>query len=154
MSHIKEKPDSVQLSEIVSRLFINCQEKEGQCAANYGLSTSEFRCVRILHDHEKLTVNNLAQKMSLTSSRVTRIVDGLVKKELANRVSGESDRRIYNLSLTVKGKELASELVKNYLKIHEEILNNIQPEHHQILIEILEQLNDAMEKCLKSNAKP
>jgi len=148
MSESLPQPDSVKLAEIISRLFVNCNEKENRHVAKYGVSIVEFRCMRTLYEHESLTVNQVAQKMSLTSSRVTRIVDGLVRKKLVNRDIGETDRRVYNLSLTAAGVDLAKKLIKGYHKIHEQIMQNIPPEYKKSMIQVLEQLNHAVENWL------
>ena len=146
----KNQSLSVQLADITSRLFANCQEKEARHCSKFGVSIVEFRCLKILHEHEQLTVNQLAHEMSLTSSRITRIIDGLVSKQLVQRVGGVSDRRIYNLFLTPKGKKLTAELIQNYLKIHKEILDSIPATSQQQMVETLLKLNDALEQWLKS----
>ena len=144
-----KKSYSVELANITSLLFANCNEKEARHAAKYGVSLVESRCMRKLHSKKKLTVNQLAQEMSLTSSRVTRIIDGLVAKQMVVRESGENDRRVFNLSLTQKGDELANDLIQDHIKIHEEIIKNIPEESHHLMIEILQQLNKAVEKWLE-----
>jgi MarR family 2-MHQ and catechol resistance regulon transcriptional repressor len=148
MSSEDPKPYSVQLADITSRLFANCQEKEYRHATKYGISIVEFRCIRVLVETEPLTVNQLAQHMSLTSSRITRIVDGLVDKKLVSRMTGESDRRVYYLSLTKKGKELARNLIQNYIKIHDDIIKSINKEYQPIMLDALKKLNDAVENWL------
>lgn len=119
--------------------------------AKFGVSTVEFRCLKILYENEPLTVNQLAQLMSLTSSRITRIIDGLVQKKIVNRESGKEDRRIYYLSLTSKGKKLSATMINDYDQMHSAILQNIPEEHHQSLLDILNYLNTAVEKWLESN---
>ncbi|MFZ5518837.1 MAG: MarR family winged helix-turn-helix transcriptional regulator [Candidatus Zhuqueibacterota bacterium] len=148
MSESFSQPDSVKLAEVISRLFVNCNEKENRHVAKYGVSIVEFRCLRTLYEHESLTVNHLAQKMSLTSSRVTRIVDGLVRKKLVNRDIGETDRRVYNLSLTGAGMDLSKKLIRDYQKIHEQIMQNIPAEYQKSMIQVLEQLNHAVQNWL------
>lgn len=151
MSNQNNQALSVELAEITAQLFSNCHEKENRHAAKYGVSLGEFRCLRILFQKKELTVNQLAQEMSITSGRVTRIVDGLVAKKLARRVVGKADRRIFNLSLTAKGLKLAEELIQEHVKIHEQIIREIPGESHQQLIEILGQLNRAVATWLAEN---
>ncbi len=86
--------------------------------------------------------------MSLTSSRVTRIVDSLVRKKLVIREIGAADRRIYNLYLTPRGKSLAIDLIDSYCTIHEQILNKIPTNQRQQMIENLHRLNEAVENWL------
>lgn len=142
----------VALAEITSRLFANCNEKELLHAAKYGISTVEFRCIRILAEKMQLNVNQMAHEMSLTSSRVTRIVDGLVAKKLVRRVSDKNDRRVFNLFLTPKGEKLAQQCIADHIKIHEEIIGYIPAEYHQSMIQLLELLNQAVEAWLSKQA--
>ncbi len=142
------KPISLAFAEITARLFANCNEKESLHAAKYGISTVEFRCLRILTEKKQLTVNQLAHEMSITSSRVTRIIDGLVAKKLVRRVIDKGDRRVLNLSLTPKGEKLAQKCIEEHIRIHDEIIGNIPAEYHQSMIELLEKLNQAVEAWL------
>ncbi len=150
MSETNNKSFATRLADITSRLFFNCQEKEIRYVTKYGVSTVEFRCLRFLHENEQLTVNQLAQLMALTSSRITRIVDGLVTKKLVKRESGQSDRRTYNLSLTSKGQKLSLAMIIDHTKMHQEILQSIPSEDQSSMLENLEYLNIAVEKWLKN----
>lgn len=151
MSNQSNQPLSIELAEITAQLFSHCQEKENRHVAKYGVSIGEFRCLKIVFQQKELTVNQVAQKMSITSSRVTRIVDGLVAKELMRRITPENDRRIFNLSLTPKGEKLAAELIQEHIRIHEKIIRQIPTESQKSVIELLGQLNRAVESWLNEN---
>lgn len=142
---------SVDLADITVRLFSNCHEMAIRQAAKYGVSIGEFRCLRILFQKKALTVNQMAQEMSITSSYVTRIVDGLVAKKLVQRVKDRNDGRVHKLSVTPKGEKLANELTHEHIKIHEQIIKQIPEEAHQLTIEILGQLNRALATRLAEN---
>jgi len=148
MSENSDKFYAIQLSNIISQLFTNCQDKETRYVAKFGISLVEFRCIRILYENQSLTVNQLAHQMSLTSSRITRIIDGLVQKRLVLRESGQTDRRIYNLSLTKSGNKLAQEMIQDYAKMHEDILKSIPEENHPTMIKMLNLLNVAVKKWI------
>lgn len=149
MSDQVTKPYSIELADITTKLFANCNEKEARHAAKYGVSMVEARCIRALYDKKQLTVNQLAGEMSLTSSRITRLIDGLVSKQLVVRAIAENDRRVYNLSLTSTGEKLAKDLIEDHIKIHEQIINNVPEKYHHLMIEILQQLNNAVEAWLE-----
>ena len=148
MSQKEKYPDCVQIADLIALLFTNCQEKESRFVAEHEVSVVEFRCMRILYEFEQLTVNQLAEKMSLTSSRITRIIDGLVSKKIVNREISKTDRRFYDLSLTGKGKKLVKQLNEAYAKIHKEILSIIPDEHYDSMLEGITQLNNAVERWL------
>ena len=137
-----------QLADITALLFTNCQSKELQHAENYRLSIMQFRCLRILHSFKTLTVNQLANEMHLTSGRITRIVDGLVKKELVQRNTDEHDRRYFHLALTPEGRKLTSKMIDDYHNIHKEIIANVPEDSREMLIEMLSILNTAVEDWL------
>jgi len=138
-----------KLADIITQLFMHCQEKEAKHVAQYGVSIADARCLRILYEHQPLTVNHLAFQMSLTSSRITRIIDRLVRKQLVLREAGTNDRRIFNLSLTPKGAKLAETLIADNLKIHEEILAHFPKADHSAMFNLLKKLNCAVEDWLK-----
>ncbi len=139
---------SIELADIISILFTNCQLKENLFVAQFGVSIVEFRCLRVLFRHPDITVNRLAQKMSLTSSRITRIVDGLVKKNLVNRISGQDDRRVYYVMLTSHGRELAEKMLHEYVIMHEDILRPISAEDKDIIFRCLKKLNSLVANWL------
>ena len=151
MVAVKSENHSIELAEITSLLFSNCNEKEARLAAKFGVSSVESRCLRILFQQKELTVNQLAQELSLTSSRITRIVDGLVDKQLVQRSAGEKDRRVFHISLTATGEKLSADLHDDHIKIHTEIINNIPEKYHRTMFELLEKLNEAVEQWLEKN---
>ena len=148
MSQKEKYPDCVQIADLITLLFNNCQEKESRFVAEHEVSVVEFRCMRILNEFEQLTVNQVAEKMSLTSSRITRIIDGLVSKQIVLREISSKDRRFFDLSLTTKGKKLIKQLNEEYANIHKEILSAIPEQNHKSMFDGITQLNNAVEKWL------
>jgi DNA-binding MarR family transcriptional regulator len=143
------KSASLQLAEITHELFSNCNEKETRYISQFGVSIVEAKTLRKLNDFDSLTVNQLANELRLTSSRITRIIDSLVDKGLVLRESDKNDRRVYNLSLSKKGKVFTKRLIEGYEKIHEEILENIPEKNHEEMLHALRLLNDAVVSWLK-----
>jgi len=88
MEQKHDKPISSLIAELTFQLLSKCQEKEAQFAQKFGISVAHFRCLRHLHLYQKSTVKQLAEFMELTSSRLTRIIDELVKKEIVTRQEG------------------------------------------------------------------
>ena len=87
--------------------------------------------------------------MHLSPSRLTRIMDGLVKKGYMIREIDKSDRRNMKLNLSRRGKILTNKVNDAYVDIHEEILKEIEVSKHEPLIITMEHLHRAIEKWLK-----
>lgn len=69
-----------QLANLTFSLLANCQEKEVRLAEIHGLTQAEFRCLRLFNSEETVNNKKIAERMNLSPSRLTRIIDGLVKK--------------------------------------------------------------------------
>jgi len=74
-----------RLANLTFSLLANCQEKEEHLAELHGLTQSEFRCLRLFGTDESLNNKTIAERMNLSPSRLTRIIDGLVKKKYIRR---------------------------------------------------------------------
>jgi DNA-binding MarR family transcriptional regulator len=101
------------------------------------------------------SVNNkkIAERMNLSPSRLTRIIDGLVEKEYINREIDADDRRNMRVTLSRRGKHLVNQLNKAYVQIHDEILQDIDSSQHEPLITAMQHLLEALENWLKKPEK-
>ncbi len=63
-----------------------------------------------IHLGTATTVAELAKDHQIDVGAMTRLLDRLEKKELCTRTRSEQDRRVVNLSLTDKGREVALSL--------------------------------------------
>jgi MarR family transcriptional regulator, organic hydroperoxide resistance regulator len=137
-----------RLANLTFNLLANCQEKEVHLAELHGLTQAEFRCLRLFGTDESLNNKTIAERMNLSPSRLTRIIDGLVKKEYIRREIDPNDRRNMKVNLSSKGKSLVQQLNKAYVDIHYEILQDIDPSQHEQLIVAMTHLLEALEKWL------
>ena len=138
-----------RLANLTFSLLANCQEKEVHLAELHGLTQAEFRCLRLFGTDESLNNKTIAERMNLSPSRLTRIIDGLVEKRYIRRQIDSSDRRNMKVNLSKKGKSLVQQLNKAYVDIHQEILMDIDPSQHEQLIIAMTHLLEALEKRLE-----
>jgi DNA-binding MarR family transcriptional regulator len=138
-----------RLANLTFSLLANCQEKEVHLAELHGLTQAEFRCLRLFGTDESLNNKTIAERMNLSPSRLTRIIDGLVEKRYIRRQIDSSDRRNMKVNLSTKGKSLVQQLNKAYVDIHQEILMDIDPSQHEQLIIAMTHLLEALEKWLE-----
>ena len=137
-----------KLANLTFSLLANCQEKEVRLAETHGLTQAEFRCLRLFGADESLNNKQIAERMNLSPSRLTRIIDGLVKKEYISREINPNDRRNMIVELSRRGHSLVNQLNKDYVTVHREILDDIEPDQHQPLIMAMNQLLVALERWL------
>ncbi|GAB4291113.1 MAG: hypothetical protein Kow0098_10120 [Ignavibacteriaceae bacterium] len=137
-----------RLANLTFSLLANCQEKEVRLAEAHRLTQAEFRCLRLFGADESLNNKTIAERMNLSPSRLTRIIDGLVKKEYITREINPIDRRNMKVTLSKKGILLTQQLNSAYINIHKEILQDIDESQHKPLISAMTHLLSALEKWL------
>jgi len=137
------------LANLTFNLLARCQEKENRQAEAHNLLEAEFKCFRMMSSEESLNNRELAKKMKLSPGRVTRIMDGLVDKGYMERKIDKDDRRNMIITLSRKGKILSHKINGAYVKIHQDILQDIDTSQHKALIKAMEHLHAAVERWLK-----
>ncbi len=75
-----------KLADLTFELLEHCEEKRQRIAKDIGLTVGEFKVLRALGPNEVVSVGEIAERLQLSSSRLTRILDGLVEK--GNRQPG------------------------------------------------------------------
>lgn len=145
--------DAVQLAELTFNLLEGCHEKELRMAEKHGLTPAEFRCLRIFSLTEKSSNKEIAERMNLSPSRLSRVLDGLVQKGYMTRRIDAEDRRNMQVSLSKKGVQVVENLNIDYTKIHEEILANIDQSQHKNLIRGMSQLLTALNQWMGQTEK-
>ncbi|MGD1006662.1 MAG: MarR family transcriptional regulator [Ignavibacteriaceae bacterium] len=147
---MSKKEDKSQNAEILAELTFSflatCQEKENRLAEQHGLTHAEFRCLRSFGTEECLNNKSIAERMNLSPSRLTRIINKLVLKEYIVREINNTDRRNMCVSLSGKGKQIVQLLNQSYLDIHTEILKDIDESQHSPLITAMTNLLSALKK--------
>lgn len=83
--------------------------------------------------------------MNVVKSRVTKIIDGLVKRGFVHRTKDPEDSRVTLLSLTSKGQKKLDEINSFLDELHMEVLNRISSEHRMAILLNLDLLKTAMQ---------
>lgn len=99
------------------------QRDEKRC---FGVSLSRCVTLETLLREGPLPVNELASRLGLDASTVTRSIDGLVREALVRRTRDErQDRRRVFIALTARGRTLAQKLEQCADAYSEQILARI-----------------------------
>jgi DNA-binding MarR family transcriptional regulator len=99
-----------QFQELILKLFQCCQERMQYQCERFGLPDAEFRCLMLFGEERYLTAKGIALKMNVVKSRVSKIIEGLLKKKLIQRIKDPEDSRISLLSLTPQGNKKLNDI--------------------------------------------
>lgn len=148
---MNKKDSAKYLASLTVRLVTGYQENYSRLAMQRGLTESEFRCLRLIGFEKGLSNKKIAERMSLSQSRLTRIVDGLCEKGYMTRESNPKDFRCLNLTLSRKAKSFVQKLDQNNIDLHNKILNSTSIPQQKVLFAAMGKLCLETEKWLEKN---
>jgi len=111
----------------------------------FGLPEAELRCLILFGQERYLTSKGIAIKMNVVKSRVTKVVQGLVKRGLIHRVPDPKDSRVSLLALTADGQRKIDKINQFIDSIHWEVLSRMAQEQRRTLLQNLDILSASME---------
>lgn len=110
--------------------------------ADLGLTFPQIGALHILTFEGAMAVSTLTDKLGLSLSATSHLVQRLVEAELVTRVEHESDRRQKVVSLSEKGRTLVGEMMKARLKEFRSSVEHVKPELRHELKDLLHRIVD------------
>jgi len=106
----------------------------------FGITEKQYNILRILNGAQKpistsIIRNRLLDKMSDT----TRVIDRMIKKGWVQKTVNEADRRLVDITLSPKGKELLAH-VDNHLPDLDKIVETLTPDQANTLSDLLDSM--------------
>ncbi|MCF4102468.1 MarR family transcriptional regulator [Gillisia sp. M10.2A] len=108
----------------------------------FDISIPQFNVLRILRGQKGKPANlsTVQDRMLSKMSNTTRLVDKLIVKELAQRVTCEQNRRKVEISITSNGLALLDKVDPVIAALEIELLKNLKSEEIEQLTQLLETL--------------
>jgi len=104
-----------------------------------------------LDKEDNITLNELASRLNLDKSTVSRTVDALVKKNLINRSIPEKNRRTILITLTVQGQKTCERINSGNDQYYSKVLGLIPREVQVDFLEGFQVLVQAMSALHKKH---
>lgn len=117
---------------------IKCQYKD------VNLTGAQGMLVGTLAHHGEMKISDLSQRLNLSNSTISGIVDRLEKQGLVERIRSKEDRRVVHVNITPEFKKTAEEKFK---EVEKEIETKMSKASEEELDRILEGL-DTLKKML------
>jgi Transcriptional regulators len=121
-----------------------------------GISASTFQLARKLIEHYKnsndpLTTSEIANRMHMSLSATTQMINPLVEKGFLSRQKSRTDRRVTYITLTLKGRVVVGRIAKhgNRDNILNELFDFLGPDDSREMIRIVERIDEFLDKSLE-----
>ncbi len=103
------------LARYAHRAFVKALAEELEA---HSILTAQWSVMRVLWDIEGLTQVELADRMRVEKASLTGVLDGMERGGLIVRKRNPDDKRKINITLTVRGRRLKSEILPAGAKIN------------------------------------
>jgi MarR family 2-MHQ and catechol resistance regulon transcriptional repressor len=105
-----------------------------------GLGLSDFTIMEALLHKGSLTINQIGQKVLLTSGSMTAAVNRLERKGLVKRIQDASDGRCFYVRLTKRGRKVINDAFYRHQQNLEKIAEVLTREERTELVRLLRKL--------------
>lgn len=89
------------------------------------LTPSQAEVLRVLQDHQPLSLIALGKLLICESGSPSRLINGLVEADLVKRVPSATNGRMVVLTLTEKGQEMATRVRTEEATLYESMSNTL-----------------------------
>ncbi len=113
---------------------------------DFGLTEQQWRVLRVLWEHEAVTINRLAEFTLIPAPSLVGVVDRLERDELVTRQRSQADRRKVNVVLIARGVELEDQVMPRVAKTYAELKQSVDPETWDAVLEGLQEISAVGEK--------
>ncbi|MFA5975139.1 MAG: MarR family transcriptional regulator [Elusimicrobiota bacterium] len=131
------------IGAVVERFAISSQETPDVFDL---LSNQEVNLILVAGRNEPGPMSNLAQKLNLSLSSVTGIVDRLVDKHLVCRERSEEDRRVVRVGLTEGGQKMYDQIFQAHLKISRGMMAMLNESEQDALLGLIRRVASAIDE--------
>jgi DNA-binding MarR family transcriptional regulator len=123
---------------------INVIRKLSSEALGGALTIQQLRILKLVH--EGFGASDMARLMDISVPAVSRMIDGLAKKDFIKKTVGD-DKRTSVLSLTKKGRIVWDEVTKSVSRRLQQALQVLEPHEKETLDAAMDLLDTVMKKA-------
>ncbi|WP_017930553.1 MarR family winged helix-turn-helix transcriptional regulator [Robiginitomaculum antarcticum] len=129
-----------QLSILSRRVSGLIAREYGQ---RFGLRLNEWRVMVVAAQDEPRSSSEICQITLMDKMSVSRAVKGLVDKGFVLRIPSDYDKRLHNIVLTQRGREIYAEVMPLARAYETKLLDRLSETEHSALDAILTKLGEA-----------
>lgn len=133
----------------VSRLITRAYQEDLDAL---GITYPQYLVLMILWDSDKVTVNEIADKLILNTNTVTPLLKRMEAMGLLTRTPSKADQRKVIVSLTEKGNEMQHDAAQIPIRLMQKL--NVEPNERQMtdILTLKNQLTSLID-LLKNNSE-
>lgn len=116
----------IQLEWVLRRISAIVKQKGREILNDFPITPPQFVALQWLKEQGDMTIGDLSAKMYLANSTTTDLIDRMEKTELVQRIRSTSDRRVVQIHLLDKGREIIDQVIHARQQYLQEILSHFE----------------------------
>lgn len=120
--------ENTSILDILDQIHKNWNNKINDLIKSLGITLAEYHFFIVFDEYQTLTCNSISEKMDLSLSRVSRVIDRMVLNDLIIRKMSPSDRRAISLKLSDQGMEIYNTIMQFRFENENSIHQNFDKE--------------------------
>ena len=142
----QQKDKALELFVVLSRAYnwVNAHTiRDIRC---HGLNPTEFGILEALYHKGPLPLQQVGEKVLISSGNITYVVDKLEQKQLLVRKPSSQDRRVIFAELTPKGQDLMATIFPSHTQALHKAMSGLSSEEQAQAIDLLRKLGLAAQE--------
>jgi MarR family 2-MHQ and catechol resistance regulon transcriptional repressor len=142
----RDQEVTLKLFVVLSKAYKTIMEHAVKDMKQHGMSPSEFTILEVLYNKGRIPLQQIGEKILVTSGSVTYNIDKLEKKGLLKRVPCEEDRRVIYAEITADGIALFDRIFPEHGAVVHSVMDALSLEEKLQATELLKKLGKGAER--------
>lgn len=143
---MEETSNGYKVLRLLKQVSSSLRQNMADRFKEMNMTAPQGMLVGILAHHGKMKVSDLGEKLGLSNSTVSGIIDRLEKQGLVERIRSDEDRRVVYVDVTRAFIKKHREHFDGMERILEDIINNAAPEELEAVLKGLETLSRMIDR--------
>ncbi len=136
------------LYQSMKSLSLHLDDGERSLFSRFDLTTSRFYILKHIYSHPGISYIDLSELMLCTKGNTTRIIQGMLRDGLINRLENPQDRRSFQLFLTKTGEKLYKEVNEAYQDYIFGILSKLNEDQLELFTEVSNNIEQRLSNAI------
>lgn len=136
----QDEASSLKLFVVLSKAYRSLMDQAVKDMKGYGLSSAEFMVLEVLYHRSRIPLQQIGEKILVTSGSITYNIDKLERKGLLKRVPCEEDRRVTYAEITDAGRAMFDDIFPRHAESIHHLTAGLTPEEKAMATGLLKKL--------------
>lgn len=118
------------------------QERIRDEMSKHKLSITEFSVLEVLFYQGKQTIQQIGNRILISSGSMTYVIDKLEQKGIIKRNDCRVDRRVIHITLTAEGMKMMENIMPQYKEMVDSFFGELTVEESEVLVNSLKKVNN------------